>query len=324
MLTDTLNQKYNVTNLTYPLKLDSQEYGSNKVVFFINVSTAGKQAKQIAKDGNSLLEIPQSDLPNFAGTKLLDMVREGYGNLGVGGLVDLVSASTMKRLSTAICLYMPTSVRTKWSVAWEEQSSDQLEKFQNIEANAIKILSAAGAAKAAFEGDGDAAKTAGAELLTVTRTNIIRKALNENAYAQKALKTTSGNSKAEQLFQQVDFREFEFQYFFSPKSEDEAKAVLSIIRKFRYHMLPEFKDPNNFLYIYPSEFNIKYYHGAKENQFIEKIMTAVLTRCDVDYTPNGQFVSFDNGMPQQINLSLTFKELSVTTKETSPEDSVGL
>lgn len=321
MLTDTLNQKYNVTNLTYPLKLESQEYGSNKVVFFINVSTAGKQAKQIAEGGGSLLEIPQSDLPSFAGTKLLDMGRDAIGGVGGAELVDLVSASTMKRLSTAICLYMPTSVRTRWSVAWQEESGDALQDF---ETKAIGVLSAVGVAKGLLQGDGDAASTAAIQGATVARTNIISKALNNIPYAQKAFKTTSGNSKAEQLFQQVDFREFEFQYSFSPKCKDEAKAVLSIIRKFRYHMLPEFKDPNNFLYIYPSEFNIKYYHGAKENQFIEKIMTAVLTGCDVDYTPNGQFVSFDNGMPQQINLSLRFKELSVTTKETSPEDSVGL
>jgi hypothetical protein len=321
MLTDTLNQKYNVTNLTYPLKLESQEYGSNKVVFFINVSTAGKQAKQIAKNGNSMLEIPQSDLSRFAATKLLDMVRDVSSSASGAELVDLVSASTMKRLSTAICLYMPTSVRTRWSVAWQEESGQALQDF---ETKAIGVLSAVGIAKGLFEGDNDSAKAAAIRGGAAIGTNIISKALNNIPYAQKAFKTTSGNSKAEQLFQQVDFRDFEFQYFFSPKSIDEAAAVLSIIRKFRYHMLPEFKDPNNFLYIYPSEFNIKYYHGAEENQFIEKIMTAVLTGCDVDYTPNGQFVSFDNGMPQQINLSLRFKELSVTTKETSPEDSVGL
>ena len=93
---------------------------------------------------------------------------------------------------------------------------------------------------------------------------------------------------------------------------------------FKHHMLPEFKDEAKFLYIYPSEFNIKYYKGSDENKYIEKQMTAVLTRVNVDYTPNGQFNTFANGMPTQINLTLSFRELSVPTKETSPYDAHGV
>jgi hypothetical protein len=150
------------------------------------------------------------------------------------------------------------------------------------------------------------------------------------AYTQRATRTTDGNSKAEQLFRSVDFREFEFLYTFTPKNRQEAANVLKIIRTFRHHMLPEFRDENNFMYIYPSEFNVKYYHGSAENIYIEKQLTAVLQSCDVDYTPNGQFVSFGpgdgapGGMPQQITMSLRFKELSVATKESSPSDAQGV
>ena len=59
---------------------------------------------------------------------------------------------------------------------------------------------------------------------------------------------------------------------------------------------------------------MKYYKGDKENQFIEKQMTAVLTNMTVNYTPNGQFNTFGgemDGMPSHINITLSFKELGL-------------
>lgn len=44
-------------------------------------------------------------------------------------------------------------------------------------------------------------------------------------------------------------------------------------------------------------------------------MTAVLQSCSINYTPNGQFNTFANGMPTQIKMTLAFKELAVPTKE---------
>jgi hypothetical protein len=35
---------------------------------------------------------------------------------------------------------------------------------------------------------------------------------------------------------------------------------------------------------------------------------------NVNYTPQGQFTSFDNGAPTQINMTLSFQELSILTK----------
>jgi hypothetical protein len=35
----------------------------------------------------------------------------------------------------------------------------------------------------------------------------------------------------------------------------------------------------------------------------------------VNYTPNAMFNTFDDGMPTQINVQLTFKELDILTKQ---------
>ena len=81
-------------------------------------------------------------------------------------------------------------------------------------------------------------------------------------------------------------------------------------------MHPEFKSSDAFLYIYPSEFDIVYYKGSMENLSIHRHTSCVLTELNVNYTPNGVFTTFPNGMPTQINMTMTFKELMLLSKET--------
>ena len=80
-------------------------------------------------------------------------------------------------------------------------------------------------------------------------------------------------------------------------------------------MHPEFKDANNFLYIYPSEFDISYYQNGEENPNLHRHTSCVLQEMNVNYTPNGTFTTFPNGMPTQINVTLGFRELALLTKD---------
>ena len=123
------------------------------------------------------------------------------------------------------------------------------------------------------------------------------------------------NPRKEQIFKHVNFRTFTFDYQFYPRDQKEAENVLNIIYQFKLHMHPEFKDANNFLYIYPSEFDIFYYNNGQENMNVNRHTSCVLTDMVVNYSPNGQFTAFANGMPTQINVTLTFKELATLTKE---------
>jgi hypothetical protein len=125
----------------------------------------------------------------------------------------------------------------------------------------------------------------------------------------------AANPKKEQVFKGVDFRTFQFDYQFFPRSVDEAKNVLEIIKTFKYHMHPEFKDEYNFIYLYPSEFDILYYQNGVENLNIHRHTSCVLTEMNVNYTPNGMFTTFPNGMPTQINVTMNFRELALLTKD---------
>jgi hypothetical protein len=155
---------------------------------------------------------------------------------------------------------------------------------------------------AASAGGGIAGKIVGAELL-------------KKSPSLSAASRSAANPRKEQLFKGVDYRRFTFDYQFAPRDSDEARDVLQIVNMFKYHMHPEFKDSSNFIYIYPSEFDIEYCFGNGPNQRLHKISSCVLTEMNINYSPNGVFSTFPDGMPTQINIQMSFTELELLTKE---------
>lgn len=309
--------KYDVSSMQYPEDLDSsEEWGGHKVVFFINVPSnstvgEGRVAAQAAASG-----VGASQISHGTGTTALPPTRNGSksGSTVSGGqaLATALNAPVggHKRMTSAISLYMPNQLSNTYGVQWDVEDFSNAAVWDQIAGGAANVIGNPTLKTSADEAN----KT----ILTAGGKAISRKILDGIPYLQKATNITQGNSKQEQLFKSVDFRTFQFSFEFFPRSESEAQTVLRIIRMFRYHMLPEYLDEGNFLYIYPSEFDIKYYTGDSENSYLEKQMTAVLTNMTINTTPNGQFSTFASGMPNQLNIQLSFKELAVPTKETSP------
>jgi len=314
--------KYKTKNLCYPIDLGStdSEYGQHRIVFFINAQGASKlQSSKTAPT----VEMPPSRFSTASGEEIAK-ARKNIGesakilgdSIGTNIGSDSVQRITApkKRLEAAISLYMPENLQKSYSVGWGEvdgqEFSDQalqLEIANNI-IDGIKN-------NKIIDKSIDSAKALAG--------NVARKIIGKQEYLQKATSITPGNTKSEQLFRNVDYATVQFDYNFAPKSEQESANVLNIIRMFRHHMLPEYLDTKSYLFIYPSEFEIRYYFGDTENRNLETHMTAVLTNMNINYNPNGQFTTFKNGMPTHINISLTFKELAYPTKETSGVDRPG-
>lgn len=301
-------------SLQYPLTLDSSpEYGKNKVVFFINVSGNGKLStgNNSSDDYRTVVQdLPENAYYKASGDKIKGLLRDLPGSDSEMG--KIVTAP-MKRLMAAITLYVPNMLSNSYSVSWQEEDLSTGAILDDIAGMISNPLGTSTGSSANSQSGIGLAATVG-----------LKKTIDSLSYVQKATRVTAGNAKAEQLFKGVDFRTFSYDYDFSPRSEAEAEAVLSIIRMFRHHMLPEYADKGSYMFIYPSEFEIKYFKEDKENTYLEKQMTAVLTNCNVNYTPNGQFNTFPNGMPTQIRLQLQFKELGLATKQTSPYNESGI
>ena len=124
---------------------------------------------------------------------------------------------------------------------------------------------------------------------------------------------TKTNPFREVLFESVNYRTFQFNYRFLPKTPNETYQVKRIIKIFKQHMHPDLNAKKLF-YIYPSEFDIKYYYKDKENEYLHKFARCALTDLVVDYGGD-QFVTFSDGAPIEIGMSLKFQELEQMTSE---------
>lgn len=341
--------KYSVSNHSYPNDIEGkqEEYGNNYAMFYINVSEDSKLSRT-GSDELFVRDIPPRDQGELSasaqrngngqayaygsllGPNVLAMIGKAplKSQALLGGTQTLTGYSSAqatstaqfnnqtRRLKTAIKLHMPNFMSTRYGVNYEDK--------EMLVPGLVGAGLEAGAslAKAFTEGGLDNV----GDSLSNTNTNDLNSALAAATLqaGQKAgvggdviskLGRIAPNPRREQLFRHVDFRTFQFQYDFYPRSPEEAKNVENIIYEFKYHMHPEYKDSNGFLYVYPSEFDIYYYHGSAENRHVNRHTSCVLTELTVNYAPQGQFTAFKDGMPTQINVSMTFKELAPLTKE---------
>lgn len=126
------------------------------------------------------------------------------------------------------------------------------------------------------------------------------------------------NPYKEQLFKNMGFRKFGFEYKFAPRSLAEGEKIFGkdgIIDTFVYHMHPEPSNAGVFL-IYPSEFLIVIYHRGKENKYVRKISNCALTGMNIEYGAEG-LTSFQGtrGMPTEATIRLEFTELETLTNK---------
>mgnify|MGYP003117946996 CR=1 FL=1 len=134
---------------------------------------------------------------------------------------------------------------------------------------------------------------------------------------QNLLSRTAGaiiNPNVEMLFDAPALRPFTFQFRMSPRDEDEAAQVRSIISFFKQGMAVKTSSSNIFLKA-PNIFDIRYitYDGDREvdHPSINRIKTCALLAASVDYTPDGSYMTYDDPRRSMTSygLTLSFNEL---------------
>ena len=118
------------------------------------------------------------------------------------------------------------------------------------------------------------------------------------------------NPNIELLFNGPQLRPFSFSFRLSPRDENEAKQVKSIIRFFKQGMAVRKAAGGVFLKT-PNIFDIQYCY-KNENTIhpsLNQIKTCALTSCTVDYTPDGSYATFTDGTMTSYSLTLQFSEL---------------
>ena len=231
----------------------------------------------------------------------------------------------IKKITGSVTLPIVTGIQDENSVDWKGATL-----------NPIQALAGAGAL-GIFEsvrksGDIDDAFSQGAAAVGNVRNQLINNkqvgsdiASAINVYlaqqavgAQGLLSRTTGailNPNLEMLFGGPQLRSFAFAFTLSPRDADEADQVRKILRFFKQGMSVKTSSSNVFLKA-PNIFDIQYQTFNTEGQeivhpSINIIKTCALTSCNVRYTPNGTYMTYDDPYRTMAayQLTLAFNEL---------------
>jgi hypothetical protein len=349
---------YDIANLCYPADLMQPTYGGNFAIFYINVSTDSKLIKnkeaevvldsdveprmrgdlvglQMTKNslmGANLAVNAITNVGKVAGAAIGGAAAAKGAGAGkylagvVGGVAGAATAAapavgmriaatqassatrSQRRLKAAIALHVPNQLSVRYGMQWSDEDTINIQMAHALGSDVYRALTDSAGSK-----NVDLTDDASAAVANV----MLRK--GPEAGANSAALGIASNPKKEQVFKGVDFRTFQFEYQFFPRNSAESQNVQEIVHMFKLHMHPEFKDSNNFVYVYPSEFDIAYYTNGKENMKLHRHTSCVLTEMSVNYTPSGSFSTFADGTPTQINIQMTFRELQLLTKDSVRE-----
>ena len=241
-----------------------------------------------------------------------------------------------RKLGAGIKLPMPNNMTDGNPRNWGEQSMDagQMGAIQNVSKNVLTSF---------FTNDfGGFGRTATklsmqGEMLTQESTrgmsmaNKIAQLASESGFgdvsSEQVLSRSVGvvvNSNTELLFAGVSLRSFEYQWLMSPRNRLEAANVRMIIRAFKQWSAPKkirkidngelsnvgkAGGPSFFLGT-PNIFRLRFVTNGNRNILgVNKFKPCALQNVDINYTPEGQWMAYENGMPISVMMTLRFAEL---------------
>jgi hypothetical protein len=316
---------YNVSSFTYPIDLTADPGENHMVVFYINESI-NTQFQTVSSNGavnNKRNDFtgkvsPVSISPSNTGTVVpgtqLGSNEPAKATINSQDNTTTANFRPISRVATTIALYIPPMVQTSYQTSWDT----------------VEFGAAGGVAKAMMNKGGPDILRALGEVgigsmagLVESGKDAAKSKLGMNleleagvSFGTRAVR----NPNTEMLFRSIGFREYQFDFKFTPRSEQEAKAVQNIIKAFKFYSAPEIRVGANTprFYIWPAEFDIEFWSNGKLNSFINKISTCACVDVTVDYTGAGEWSALRpgdiNGMGVQTNLLLKFKELEIITK----------
>ena len=126
------------------------------------------------------------------------------------------------------------------------------------------------------------------------------------------------NPNVELLYTAPGMREFNFTFKFVPKSAQEASMINQIILNFKRWSAPRFIE--NGMMEVPHVWKVDYMTGGMENKNMNRFKKAACTSVTVQANPQtAMHVAFDDGMPVETVMALSFKEVDVITRQDHEE-----
>jgi len=338
-----VESQYRTDILKYPIDLGTSYDKGHYMVIYINEQentaeefrraplgvevgdpTVLKKSKEISKrrgatNISQIVGIPAEKLSEYI--QSLPGTDSNTGKQLVGRLEGNVFRR-IRRTTDAIALYMPDTLNFTYNQSYSDVATfEVLGKLGTIAAGAASLFDSLNSSGTAS----NPTTNMSSFLLQAVRDFNIA-GLGNIATLGLAATGVASNPGLELLYTSPNFRSFRFDFMFYPRSQKEAKEVMKIIKKLKFHQAPEISSQSGGRFLVPpSEFDIQFFYNGFENPNIPKVSTCVLEQIDVDYAPNG-FSAYEvpgslkpeegeTGTPTAIRLSLQFKETQIVTKE---------
>ena len=224
-------------------------------------------------------------------------------------------------ISGSVTLPMQPGITDANAVDW---NPGQLNAVQAFGAGASLRLMNSGNIEEMFTRGGQILKNVASELTDPNKGREYNAALKvylaqQAVGVQGLLSRTQGavlNPNMELLFNAPALRPFTFNFILSPRDESEAKQVKQIIRFFKQGM--SVKTSNTIFLKAPHIFDVRYQTFDKSGNEIQdhpslnRIKTCALTGFNVDYTPSGSYMTFNDEerTMTQYAVQMNFTELN--------------
>ena len=235
-----------------------------------------------------------------------NMVKYRPRTLKTGGDLNPVNDRSAQTIIGTVVLPIPNGISDSNGVTWGGDD------FNPLKALGVNIASAGitqGPA-AAVDTVGDAGATAQSNIKTVQQ--LAASAFTEAATGtSNLLSRTTGqilNPNLELLFSAPTLRSFQFTFKLASRSKEESIMIRSIIRFFKQGSAPIKSGANLFLKA-PHTFQIQYLHKNEEHKFLNKFKECALQAFGVNYTPEGQYATFNDGAMVSYQITMQFQEL---------------
>jgi hypothetical protein len=224
-----------------------------------------------------------------------------------------------QKTSTGPRIYLPmtSGISESNSVGW---GSDELNPinlaFGKAAFESINALATTNLAKG-IQDAGNAMTTAVKSLITGNNNNTLQTAV-ASYFAGQAVGANflgrSGivlNPNLELLFQGPKLRSFRYNFRFTPRDADEAKEIRRIIKTFKKTMAVR-QSPGSLFLGVPSIYELRYIYNSDEtgdHPFLNKIKPCALTAFNVNYTPDGSYMTYQDGSMTSYTVDMQFDEI---------------
>ena len=134
------------------------------------------------------------------------------------------------------------------------------------------------------------------------------------------------NPNMELLFNSPSLRSFNFSFTLAPRNKAEAMVIIKIIRFFKQGMSPIRSKSRLFLRS-PHTFRLAYKHKVgftndkDDHPFLNKFKECALNGFGVNYTPSGQYSTYEDGVMTSYQLTMGFQELEPVYNDDYGNDS---